>query len=259
VVRSILSGAHTVVVNSRFTAGLVDELLPGAARRIIVLPMGVEAPARVDEALVAKLRERYTLARGPVLLSVARLVPMKGHDVVIEALPALVARHPGLVYLIVGDGPHRAALEHLAIERGVSASVRFAGVVPRPELSAHYALATLFVQLSRRTAEYDGLEGFGLTFLEAASQGIVCIAGRSGGAPEAISDGVSGVLVTPEDPAAFASEAGRLLSNPADLRRLSEGARVWAARHSWETSARCLRTLSHDLLADPSPLVRRAS
>jgi phosphatidylinositol alpha-1,6-mannosyltransferase len=257
--RSILTGAHTVVVNSRFTASLVDRLLPGAARRMIVLPMGVDPPPRVDEALVAALRARYALPRAPVLLSVARLVPMKGHDVVIDALPRLIARHPDIVYLIVGQGDHRVPLERLARERGVAERVRFAGPVPRSELAAHYALATLFVQLSRATGEYDGLEGFGLTFLEAASHGLASVAGRSGGVREAISEEESGVLVPPEDPAAFAAAVERLLSNPAELRRLSEGARRWAAQHSWESSARCLRSLAGDGGGEARLTARRTS
>ena len=257
--RSILSGAHTVVVNSRFTASLVDRLLPGAARRMIVLPMGVEPAARVDEGVLGELRARYSLSRGPILLSVARLVPMKGHDVVIEALPRLAARHPGIVYLIVGQGRHRPALERLARERGVTRHVRFAGVVSKQELAAHYAVATLFVQLSRATGEYDGLEGFGLTFLEAASQGLASIAGNSGGVPEAISDGESGLLVPAEDPAAFAEAADRLLSDAGEMRRLSEGARRWAALHTWESTASCLRSLGHDLRAGAPASARGAS
>jgi len=257
--RSILSGAHTVVVNSRFTASLVDRLLPGAARRMIVLPMGVEPAARIDDAVLGELRARYSLSCGPVLLSVARLVPMKGHDVVIEALPRLAARHPGIVYLIVGQGRHRPALERLARERGVTRHVRFAGVVSKQELAAHYAVATLFVQLSRATGEYDGLEGFGLTFLEAASQGLASIAGNSGGVPEAISDGESGLLVPAGDPAAFAEAADRLLSDADEMRRLSEGARRWAALHTWESTARCLRSLGHDVRAGAPASARRAS
>src|SRR5439155_22438836 len=106
---------------------------------------------------------------------------------------------------------------------------------------------------------YDGLEGFGLTFLEAASQGIASIAGRSGGVPEAISDGESGVLVPAEDPAAFAQAADRLLSNPGELRRVSEGARRWAALHTWEATARCIRSLTHDLRAGAVARAGRAS
>jgi phosphatidyl-myo-inositol dimannoside synthase len=257
--RSILSGAHTVVVNSRFTASLVDRLLPGAARRMIVLPMGVEPAPRVEAALLGELRARYGLSDGPVLLSVARLVEMKGHDVVIEALPRLAARHPDIVYLIVGEGRYRPVLERLASERAVTRHVRFAGVVPKRELAAHYAVATLFVQLSRATGEYDGLEGFGLTFLEAASLGLASVAGRSGGVPEAISEGESGLLVPAEDPDAFARAAERLLSDPDELRRLSEGARRWAALHTWESAATCLRSLGRDLRSGPPDGARRAS
>jgi phosphatidylinositol alpha-1,6-mannosyltransferase len=243
--RFVVAGAHTVVVNSRFTASLVDRLLPGAARRIIVLPMGVDPAPRLDPGALRKLRAHYGLGDGPVLLSVSRLVPMKGHDVVIEALPRLTARFPGLAYLVVGDGPHRTGLQELARARGVEARVVFAGRVGAPELPAHYGLATLFVQLSRATGRYDGLEGFGLTYLEAASFGVPCVAGRSGGVPEAIAEGQSGLLVAPEDPRTFAAAVERLLADPDELRRLSEGARLWAASHPWEASARCLRSLGN--------------
>jgi len=254
--RSILFRAHTVLVNSRFTASLVDRILPGAARRIIVLPMGVDPAPRVPRSAVQALKSRYGLREGPVLLSVSRLVPMKGHGVVIGALASLLERFPDLVYLIVGQGPERPALEDRARALGVAAHVRFAGAVEQDELAAHYALATLFVQLSRATGEYDGLEGFGLTFLEAASFGVASIAGRSGGVPEAISEGESGLLVPPDDAGAFTAAAARLLADPGELRRLAEGARRWAASHPWEASARCLRTVTNGC---PAPVARRAS
>jgi len=243
-VRWVVAGAHTVVVNSRFTASLIDRLLPGAARRIVVLPMGVDPAAPADPGQVQSLRRKYGLGAGPVLLSVSRLVPMKGHDVVIEALPRLLARFPDLAYVVVGDGENLTALRSLARQRGVAGRVVFTGSVPAAELGAHYRLATLFVQLSRTTGGYDGLEGFGLTYLEAASHGVPCIAGRSGGVPEAIDEGESGLLLPPRDTAAFAAAVERLLADPERLRRLAQGALRWAASHPWEASARCLRSLA---------------
>ena len=106
-----------------------------------------------------------------------------------------------------------------------------------------YALATLFVQLSRATGGYDGLEGFGLSFLEAASHGLPCIAGKSGGVPEAVEDGQSGLLIPPEDPEAFVRAAAGLLADPDERSRMSRAARRWAAAHPWERSAACLRSL----------------
>lgn len=244
--RWILAGAHAVIANSRYTAALVERLLPGVVRRIVVLPMGVEPapPSRAERT--EALGERYGLRGGPVLLSVSRLVPMKGHDVVIAALPDLLARFPDLAYLIVGHGPHRAALEDLARRHGVRERVIFAGAVERAELADHFRLATLFVQLSRLTGGYDGLEGFGLSFLEAASHGVPSIGGRTGGVPEAILEGESGLLVDPGDTVAFAAAAARLLSDAAERRRMSEASRRWAASHSWESSARFLRSLAGD-------------
>ena len=241
--RWVVSGAEVVLANSGFTLGLLERLLPGAARRAIVLPLGVDPARPVDPARLAGLRERYRIGDGPVIMTVARLVPMKGQDVVIRALPRLLERFPGLTYLVVGQGEYREPLERLAREAGVASRVVFAGGVPAEELPAHYALGTLFVQLSRATGEYDGLEGFGLSLLEAASHGLPCIAGRSGGVPEAVEEGQSGLLIPPEDPEAFVRAAARLLADPVERSRMSGAARRWAAAHPWERSAACLRSL----------------
>jgi phosphatidylinositol alpha-1,6-mannosyltransferase len=123
--------------------------------------------------------------------------------------------------------------------------VIFAGRVAPEALPAHYSMATLFVQLSRETGRYDGLEGFGLSLLEAASFGVPSVAGRSGGVSEAVAEGESGLLVPPEDAQAFAAQVESLLSRPAELRRLADGARRWAASHPWEASVRCLRSLGN--------------
>jgi phosphatidylinositol alpha-1,6-mannosyltransferase len=241
--RWVVAGADAVIANSRFTASLVERLLPGAARRIVVLPMGVDPPRAVDAAVTEALRRRYALGAGPILLSVSRLVAMKGHDVVIEALPRIARRFPGVRYLVVGDGPERSRLDGLARDRGVRERVVFAGVVPAEDLPVHYRVATLFVQLSRATHEFDGLEGFGLAFLEAASYGLPSIAGRSGGVPEAVADGESGLLVPPADAGAVAAAAARLLADGAERERMAGGARRWAAAHTWEQAARCVLAL----------------
>jgi phosphatidylinositol alpha-1,6-mannosyltransferase len=241
--RWVVEGAETVLVNSRFTGALVESLLPGAARRIVVLPMGVSRPQPPPESQVADLRRRYRLSGGPVLLTVARLVACKGHDVVLRALPRLLQRHPDLRYLIVGGGPQRASLERLAADLGIPGSVVFCGLVPPEELAAHFRLATLFVLLSRATEQYDGLEGFGLAFLEAASHGLPAIGGRSGGVPEAVQEELTGLLVPPLDQEAFAAAVERLLGEQGTRSRMSEAARLWALSHTWERSASVLRSV----------------
>ena len=241
--RWIIEGADTVVVNSRFTGDLVAGLLPGSARRTMVLPMGVDPPRPADTAEVAALRTRYRLGMGPVLLSVSRLVEVKGHDIAIDALPAIAASRPDVRYLVVGSGPERARLEERARCRGQAERVIFAGHVPDAELPAHFALATLFVMLSRRTGAYDGLEGFGLAFLEAASHGLPAIAGDSGGVPEAVRDRETGFLVPPCDAGAVADAIARLLADAPLRARMAAAARLWAAAHPWERSAQALAAL----------------
>jgi phosphatidyl-myo-inositol dimannoside synthase len=241
--RWVIEGADAVVVNSRFTGALVARLLPGSARRTVVLPMGVDPPRPVEPSRVAAWRERYGLGEGPVILSVARLAPVKGHDVVIDALPEIARRLPGARYLVVGDGPERVRLEERARLRGVADRVVFAGRVTAEELPAHYALASLFVLLSRRCAAYDGLEGYGLAFLEAASHGLPVVAGDSGGVPEAVRHGETAILVPPADPAAVVAAVLGLLDDPARRARFGAAARLWAAAHSWENSAAVLAGL----------------
>jgi phosphatidylinositol alpha-1,6-mannosyltransferase len=248
----VIEGADTVVVNSRFTGALVERLLPGAARRIMVLPMGVDPAPSADAAQVEALRRRYRLGDGPVLLTVARLVSVKGHDVALDALARLAPRLPDVRYLVVGDGPERARLEAHARGLGIADRVVFAGRVPDEERAAHYALATLYIQPSRLTGAYDGLEGFGLSFLEAASHGLPSIGGRSGGVPEAVAEGESGFVVPPLDREAVASAALRLLENPALRLRMAATARLWAAHHPWERSAAALQTLWNGAVAVPA-------
>ena len=249
----VLSGADAVIVNSRFTAGLVASEYPGTARRVLVMPMGVEPAPLVPEAEVAALRARYRLGEGPVLLTVARLVEAKGHDVVIDSLPRLLARIPSARYLVVGEGPHRRALEERARRLDVADQVVFAGRVPEAELPAHYRLGTVFVLLSRSTGRYDGLEGFGLAILEASSHGLPVIGGRTGGVPEAVRHGRTGLVLPADDARGFADEAARLLADPERRRQFGETGRRFAAEHAWPRTAEVVRRLWNDSEAAASP------
>jgi glycosyltransferase involved in cell wall biosynthesis len=139
---------------------------------------------------------RYGLAGKTVLLTMGRQSVSdryKGTDRVIEALPELLREQPDLVFLIAGDGSDRPRLERLAREHGVTEAVRFVGWVPDRELPDLYRLADVFVMPS--TAE-----GFGIVYLEAAASGVPVVASAAGGAPDALRDGLLGVLVDPEKP-----------------------------------------------------------
>jgi phosphatidyl-myo-inositol dimannoside synthase len=160
--------------------------------RVRVLPNAVGkgfAPGPKPDYLL----DRHDLRRKKILLTVGRLAAderRKGHDKVIEALPAIIKTCPDLVYLIAGKGDDQARLETLARRLGVQGHVLFVGMVDAHELADHYRLADVFVMPSTQ-------EGFGIVFLEAAMSGLRVIGGNGDGSIDALADGAVGVAVDP--------------------------------------------------------------
>jgi phosphatidylinositol alpha-1,6-mannosyltransferase len=116
---------------------------------------------------------------------------------VLTAVAKLGGEFPSLRYLIVGYGPEETKLRLLAGELGISERVTFAGFVPQDQLPDYYRLCHVMVMPNREQA--GDKEGFGMTFLEASAAARPAIGGRSGGASEAVSDGVTGLIVEPTD------------------------------------------------------------
>ncbi len=211
----VLAEAARVVAVSRFTAELVLRTGVPADRIEVVYP-GCDIDAFVPQPADPELRRKLLGSRAgtPVILTTGNLVARKGHDMVIRALTQVRQAAPDVTYLIVGDGPHRSELERLAGELGVRDHVVFAGRASDAELPAIYALADVFIMASRERREENDVEGFGLVYLEASACGKPVIGGRSGGVPEAIIHGVTGLLVDPEDPKDIARAITRTLTEP---------------------------------------------
>jgi phosphatidylinositol alpha-1,6-mannosyltransferase len=222
----VLRGATQVIAAGRYP-GAEATRAAGRALPLTVVPPGVDA-ARfrpLDAATRRNVRERLGLAvDGPLVVGTSRLVPRKGFDVLIEAAARLAVAYPGLQLAIAGAGRDRRRLERLVARR--QAPVRFLGRVPDDELADLYACADVFAMVCRN--RWGGLEqeGFGIVFLEAAACGVPQIAGRSGGADEAVVDGETGLIVSrPDQPDEVARVLARLLDAP-DLRaRLGNAAR----------------------------------
>ena len=161
----------------------------------------------------------------------------------IEALPAILDHSPDVRYAVAGIGPDRERLEKLVHKRGLGDRVRFLGGVSDHDLPAFYNLASVYVGASRR-AERIGVEGFGISLVEASACGLPVVAGNSGGIPDAVRDGETGFLVPPEDTAAFADAISRLLGDTALARRLGEnGRRAVEAHFNWDRVVRDLRSI----------------
>ena len=207
-----LGHASAVTAISEYTAAAVRRAVPAG------VPFSIVAPA-VDESRFSpavdgsRVRERLGLSDGPVVLCVSRLVHRKGQDVLIEGMDTVRAIVPGATLVIVGGGPYRSRLEEMAA-RGPAGSVMFAGEVPDQQLPEWYAACDVFAMPCR--SRWGGLEveGFGIVFLEAAATGKAVVAGRSGGAAEAVADGETGLLVEGAEPKATALAVAKLLKHP---------------------------------------------
>lgn len=219
--RDAFARATAVAANSAYTAALVRDALGPAAPRIGVVPLPLPAPVEATPEAAA-WAEALADGASPVLASLARLEPRKGIDQVIRALPGLAARHPAIRFLVAGGGPDRERLEALAASEGVADRVRFLGRVDDAQKAALLARADLFAMPARR--EGNSVEGFGIVYLEAAWQGCPSLAGREGGAAEAVADGETGLLCDGADPAAVAAALESLLADPERLKAMGEAA-----------------------------------
>jgi phosphatidyl-myo-inositol dimannoside synthase len=158
---------------------------------------------------------------------------------------------PEVRWIMVGDGPLRPGLREAAARAGLGDCVLFPGAVDDRALEHYLSSAHVFCLLSRAPAGEAAGEGFGIAFIEAAAHGLPAVAGRAGGAVDAVRDGVTGLLVDPEDPAAAALALERLLTDAALSESLA-GAGVARARElAWPTVIDRYRTLIAEVLAAP--------
>jgi phosphatidylinositol alpha-1,6-mannosyltransferase len=192
----------------------------------------------------AELRARYGLGERPVVVCVSRLVPRKGQDMLIQALPSIRQRVPGTALVIVGGGPYLDKLRRLAHGFGVAEHVIFTEGVPGEELPAHHAMADVFAMPCRTRGSGLDVEGLGIVYLEASATGVPVVAGRSGGAPESVCDGETGLVVDGWDVGAIAAAVGDLLADPARAAAMGAAGRQWVVENwQWRAKARRLSQL----------------
>jgi phosphatidylinositol alpha-1,6-mannosyltransferase len=216
----------------------------GPRATLAQLPSGVDTGVFHPGAGREDVRRALGLADRPVVVCVSRLVPRKGQDVLIRALPAIRAEVPGAALLVVGGGPDMPRLHRLAVERGVADHVRFTGSVPWAELPAHYAAGDVFAMPCRNRRGGLEVEGLGIVFLEAAATGLPVVAGLSGGSPDAVRDGETGVLVDGRDVDRVGAEVAALLADPAKAARMGARGRAWVEEcWRWDVLAARLRGL----------------
>jgi len=225
----VLGGASLIVSAGRYPAAEAQRASVPSSR-IVEVPPGVDCGrfSRLDQAARAEVRARFGVpADATLVVSVSRLVPRKGMDVLVEAAAHVAGSHPALAVVIAGAGRDAARLERRV--RRTRAPVRLVGRVSEEDKVALLGAADVFAMLCR--SRWGGLEqeGFGIVFLEAAAAGLPQLAGESGGAAEAVVDGETGIVVgRPRDAGEVAGALRRLLEDPGLRERMGAAARARA-------------------------------
>ncbi len=230
--RSVLS-MRLVLANSRFTDDLLAAIgLPAARRKVLVGGVDVPRFAGARPATRGIPPNRY------VLMTACRIVAKKGIDFLLRAFARLRETMPDAYLVIVGDGPHLAKMQRLAVELQIAGDVHFAGRVPHREIAAYYAAADLFILASRESvAAISGerdVETMGRVLCEANAARVPVIASRSGGIPSVIEHEQNGLLIEPEDEPALLAAIHRLRHDPALRQALTaEGATRAHNKFDW--------------------------
>ncbi|GII01954.1 glycosyltransferase family 4 protein [Planobispora takensis] len=178
------------------------------------------------------------LGTGPVVVCVSRLVPRKGQDVLIRAWPRVLRAVPEAKLLLVGGGPYRGRLERLVASLDLGSSVVLTGSVGAADLPRFFALGDVFAMPCRTRLGGIDVEGLGIVYLEASASGLPVVAGSSGGAPDAVVHGETGLVVDGTSPRAVGEALVDLLGDPARARAMGRRGREWVAREwGWDLVA----------------------
>jgi phosphatidylinositol alpha-1,6-mannosyltransferase len=226
-----------VTAVSNWSAARVRRAVRGRCP-VELLVSGVDAGVYHPGVDGVEVRRRHGLGDAPVCVCVSRLVPRKGQDVLIKAWPQVVGRVPDARLLLVGGGPYERRLRRLVSASPVADRIALTGEVPWADLPAHYAAGDVFAMPCRTRWLGLDLEALGVVFLEAAATGLPVVAGRSGGAPETVSEGATGHVVDGRRADQVGRAVAELLADPARATAMgAAGRRRVEAEFSWPAVA----------------------
>lgn len=235
--RRLIRRAAHISTLTQYTQDLLITHFPEAAAKTILTPGALRADFHLPTAAPATPR---AAADRLVILTVGRWHPRKGQRQTLQALLALpAALRARIEYRLAGGGSkggYESACRALAATADFP--VIFLGDLPDEELATAYDQADIFAMTS--VPHGSSVEGFGLVYLEASAHGLPVIAHATGGVGEAVIDGTTGLLISPDDPAALTAVFARLIQDPALRHRLGGAGRDWARRNCWQVSARRL-------------------
>ena len=173
------------------------------------------------------VKKSLGLTEKKVIVSVGRLVHRKGQDVLITAMPEILREIPDAHLLLIGEGPYRQYLESQVKKLQIDSHVSFIGRISYADLPRYICLGEVFAMPARSRLAGLEVEGLGIVYLEASACGLPVIAGNSGGAPDAVREGVTGVVVDGRDRQTVAQSITELLAAPERARTMGLAGRAW--------------------------------
>jgi phosphatidylinositol alpha-1,6-mannosyltransferase len=198
-----------------------------ASQAMVKIAPGIDTDHFAPHPGAAALRDSLGLTDKKVIVCVGRLVHRKGQDTLIAALPKILKGHPTSHILIVGEGPYREHLEKLVAKLKVANAITFIGRIEHADLPRYISAGDIFAMPSRSRLAGLEVEGLGIVYLEASSCELPVVAGISGGAPDAVVEGVTGVTVDGTNPDDVARAIISLFDDPEGSRAMGVAGRKW--------------------------------
>jgi phosphatidylinositol alpha-1,6-mannosyltransferase len=245
--RRYLRRADAVIAVSHFTERALQRLMGVDPAKIHLIHNGVDTGRFTPGPKSPSIIARHGLEGKQVILTVGRIVPRKGIDTVIRALPAILDAAPNAHYVVVGSGDYSNQLRDLVARLDLADHVTFAGKVGEKELVDYYRTCDLFAMPNRDMPDGD-TEGFGLVFLEANACGRPVVGGRAGGAVEAVRDGENGLLADGWSVADVGAKISLLLTDDALHQAIAERGLAIAAGSSSRSKARHFHRICRELV-----------
>ena len=211
-----------------FTRQAISKALTDkSAKEMVKIAPGIDTAHFIPQPDAMQKRKELGLQDKKIIISVGRLVHRKGQDKLIEAMPDVLRKIPNAHLLIVGVGPYKNHLEKLVNKLSLKENVTFAGRIMYDRLPSYLSAADLFAMPSR--SRFFGLEveGLGIVYLEASACGIPVLAGNSGGAPDAVLEGVTGLCVDGTNVAEIASAVIEICSDAERASHMGAAGRNW--------------------------------
>ena len=242
--RRIGSTVDVLTYLGEFTRKAISKALSARAQSAMVkIAPGIDVEHFIPTD-ASPLRESLGLTDKKVIVSVGRLVHRKGQDHLIEAMPEILKNVPRAHLLLVGEGPYREHLQNLVHQLKLESSVTFIGRIQYQDLPMYICVGDIFAMPSRSRLMGLEVEGLGIVYLEASSCGLPVLAGDSGGAPDAVIQNETGLVVSGTDNKEIASAAVALLTNLEASQKMGTVGRQWIVDNwRWEIWSKAFEEL----------------